>query len=158
MGENVAVRLYEWDKSDGYYVPEDQNLYSSYFFKQWDKNISVLDKLKLHGKDIAPYCDGGQACHIHLDEHLSKEQYNKILDFCISEGVNYFTFNIPMSECKTCGHVVNAPITKCPKCNSEDIDYWVRIIGYLRPLSAYSNPRRLEAEKRTYSHGTEVSC
>lgn len=157
-GENVAVKLYEWDKSDGYYVPEDQNLYSSYFFKQWDKNISVLDKLKLHGKDIAPYCDGGQACHIHLDEHLSKEQYNKILDFCISEGVNYFTFNIPMSECKTCGHVVNAPITKCPKCNSEDIDYWVRIIGYLRPLSAYSNPRRLEAEKRIYSHGTEISC
>ena len=157
-GENVAVKLYEWDKFDGYYVPEDQNLYSSYFFKQWDKNISVLDKLKLHGKDIAPYCDGGQACHIHLDEHLSKEQYNKILDFCISEGVNYFTFNIPMSECKTCGHVVNAPITKCPKCNSEDIDYWVRIIGYLRPLSAYSNTRRLEAEKRIYSHGTEVSC
>ena len=46
-GENLAVKLYEQDKKDGYYVPEDQNLYSSYFFKQWDKNISILDKLKL---------------------------------------------------------------------------------------------------------------
>lgn len=150
-GENLAVKLYEWDKSDGYYVPEDQNLYSSYFFKQWDAKISVLDKLKLHGKDIAPYCDGGQACHIHLEEHLSKEQYNKLLDFCISEGVNYFTFNIPMSECKECGHVVNAPVTVCPKCQSTAIDYWLRIIGYLRPVSAFSNPRQIEASKRIYN-------
>ena len=74
-GENLAVKLYEQDKKDGYYVPEDQNLYSSYFFKQWDKNISILDKLKLHNKEINTYCGGGQACHIHLDEHLSKEQY-----------------------------------------------------------------------------------
>ena len=150
-GENLAVKLYEWDKSDGYYVPEDQNLYSSYFFKQWDDKISVLDKLKLHGKDIAPYCDGGQACHIHLEEHLSQEQYTKLIDFCINEGVNYFTFNIPMSECKSCGHVVNAPITTCPKCQSNDIDYWLRIIGYLRPVSAFSNPRQIEASKRIYN-------
>ena len=150
-GENLAVKLYEWDKQDGYFVPEDQNLYSSYFFKQWDEKISVLDKLKLHGKDIAPYCDGGQACHIHLEEHLSKEQYNKILDFCISEGVSYFTFNIPMSECKECGHVVNAPIKECPICHKNNIDYWVRIIGYLRPMSAFSNPRQIEASKRIYN-------
>lgn len=150
-GENLAVKFYEWDKQNGYYVPEDQNLYSSYFFKQWDPNISVLDKLKLHGKDIAPYCDGGQACHIHLEEHLSEEQYSKILDYCISEGVNYFTFNIPVSECKICGHIVNAPITECPKCKSNNIDYWLRIIGYMRPLSSYSNPRKIEASKRIYN-------
>lgn len=58
-GENLAVKFYNWDKSDGYKVPEDQNLYSSYFFKQWDSNISILDKLKLHGKEIAPYLSGG---------------------------------------------------------------------------------------------------
>lgn len=154
-GESLAVKLYDWDKSDGYYVPKDQNLYSSYFFKQWDNSLSVLDKLKLHNKDINTYCDGGQACHIHLKEHLSKEQYLKILNYCIEEGVNYFTFNIPMSECKDCGHVVNAPINECPKCKSANIDWWVRIIGYLRPISAYSNPRKLEASKRIYSKTVE---
>lgn len=58
-GENLAVKLYEIDKKDGYYVPKDQNLYSSYFFKQWDKDLSVLDKLKLHNKEINSFCDGG---------------------------------------------------------------------------------------------------
>lgn len=58
-GEGLAVKLYNWDKKDGYQVPDDQNLYSSYFFKQWDPKISVLDKLKLHNRDINTYCGGG---------------------------------------------------------------------------------------------------
>lgn len=154
-GENLAVKLYEQDKKDGYYVPKDQNLYSSYFFKQWDKNISILDKLKLHNRDVNTYCGGGQACHLHLDEHLSKEQYLKLIDIAVHEGCNYFTFNIPISECKECGHVVNAPIKVCPKCNSINIDWWVRIIGFLRPISSYSEARQIEASKRVYSKGTK---
>ena len=151
-GEDLAVKLYNWDKEDGYVVPEDQNLYSSYFFKQWDPKISILDKLKLHGKEIASYCSGGQACHIHLDSHPSKGQYLKILEFNAKNGVNYVGFNIPISECKDCGHVVNAPITECPHCKSKNIDYWVRIIGFLRPLSSYSAARYIEANKRVYSN------
>ena len=150
-GENLAVKLYEIDKKDGYYVPEDQNLYSSYFFKQWDKDLSVLDKLKLHNKEINSFCDGGQACHLHLSEHLSEEQYTKLIDFCVTEGVNYFTFNIPISECKNCRHVVNAPVDTCPKCSSTNIDKWVRIIGFLRPISSFSEARQIEASKRVYS-------
>lgn len=152
-GENLAVKLYEADKADGYYVPEDQNLFSSYFFKQWDKNISILDKIKLHNKDVNVYCSGGQACHLHLDEHLSYEQYLKMIDLFVKEGCNYMTFNIPVSECKDCGNIVNAPIHKCPKCNSDNIDWWVRIIGFLRPISSYSEARKIEASKRVYSKG-----
>lgn len=150
-GENLAVKFYEWDKKDGYFVPQDQNLYSSYFFLQWDDKMSILEKLRLHGKYINSSCDGGQACHIHMDEHLSEEQYSKILDYCVKEGVNYFTFNIPMSECKECGHVVNAPVDKCPKCGSDHIDYWTRIIGYLRPVSNWSSARKEEFCKRIFS-------
>lgn len=150
-GENLAVKLYNYDKEDGYYVPEDQNLYSSYFFKQWDKDISVLDKLKLHNREVNTYCGGGQACHLHLEEHLSKEQYLKLIDIAVHEGCNYFTFNIPCSECKDCGHIVNAPIKECPKCHSNNIDWWVRIIGFLRPISSYSKDRQIEASKRVYS-------
>lgn len=57
-GENLAVKLYNWDKEDGYKVPKDQNLYNCYFYNPWD-NTSVLDKLKLHGKEISQYSDGG---------------------------------------------------------------------------------------------------
>ena len=149
-GEGLGVKLYEHDKKDGYWVPENQNLYNCYFYNPWD-NTSILDKFILHGRQVASFCDGGQALHANLDEHLSKEQYLKLIDFAIQEGTNYFTFNIPISECKSCGHVVNAPIQECPKCGSNKIDYWTRIIGYLRPVSAFSNPRKIEQKKRVYS-------
>ena len=148
-GENLGVKLYEWDKKDGYKVPEDQNLYNCYFYNPWD-DTSVLDKFILHGGEIAKSMDGGQALHCNLDSHLSKEQYIKLLNFAIEQGTSYFTFNIPISECKVCSHVVNAPIEKCPICGSNKIDYWTRIIGYLRPVSAFSNPRQIEQKTRVY--------
>lgn len=152
-GEGLATKLYNWDKKDEYYVPEDQNLYSSYFFLQWDNQISILDKLKLHGSYINSSTDGGQACHLHMNAHLSSKQYEYLINIAIKEGVNYFTFNIPMSECKDCGHVVNAPIKECPICHSKNIDWWIRIIGYLRPLSAYDKARYDEAMRRVLSDG-----
>ena len=154
-GENLAVKLYQWDKNDGYIVPEDQNLYNCYFYNPWD-STSVLDKLKLHGKEISKFTDGGQAAHINLDAHLSKEQYLKILDIAMTNGSNYFTFNIPMSECANCGHTVNAPITECPICHSKHIKYWTRIIGYLTCIDNWSKERQIEQKTRVYTKEQNV--
>lgn len=151
-GENLAVKFYQWDKINGYKVPNDQNLYNCYFYSPWDDNTSILDKLELHGRKISQYTDGGQACHINLDTHLSKEQYLKLLDIARIKGSNYFTFNIPMSECSECGHIVNAPVKKCPICHSDRIKYWTRIIGYLTCVNSWSNERQIEQKHRIYSN------
>ena len=151
-GEGLGIKLYNWDKEDGYKVPEDQNLYNCYFYNPWNNSTSVLDKIKLHGKDINNYTDGGQACHINLDTHLSKEQYLKLLDVAKNEGCNYFTFNIPISECKECNHIVNAPIKECPICHSKNIRYYTRIIGYLTAVDNWSIDRQEEFKHRKYYH------
>ena len=150
-GENLGVKLYEWDKKDGYIVPEDQNLYNCYFYNPWD-DTSVLDKIKLHGRQVSTALSGGQACHINLDTHLSKEQYLKLMDIAKEEGCNYYTFNIPISECKECHHIVNAPIKECPICHSKSLKYYTRIIGYLTAVDNWSSPRQEEFEKRIYEH------
>ena len=156
-GENLGVKLYQWDKEDGYEVPNDQNLYNCYFYNPWD-NTSVLDKFKLHGKEINQFTDGGQAAHINLDAHLSKEQYLKLLDIAMENGTNYFTFNIPMSECADCHHTVNAPIQECPKCGSKHIKYWTRIIGYLTCVDNWSKERQIEQKSRVYTKEEDVKC
>ena len=147
--EGLGVKNYNWDKEDGYWVPEDRNLYNSYFYNAHD-NTSVLDKFILHGRQTYQFTDGGSALHCNLEEHLSKEQYLKLIDFAVQEGTSYFTFNIPNSKCEDCGHIVKAPIDECPKCGSKDITWYTRIIGYLRPISAFSKDRQIEAAKRTY--------
>jgi ribonucleoside-triphosphate reductase len=148
--EGLGGKNYKWDKADGYWVPEDRNLYNSYFYNAHD-DTSVLDKFILHGRQTYQYTDGGSAAHINLEEHLSKEQYLKLIDFAIQQGTNYFTFNIPNSKCEDCKHIVKAPIKVCPKCGSEHITQYTRIIGYLRPITAFGKDRRIEAERRTYS-------
>lgn len=148
--ESLGGKNYRWDKKDGYKVPEDRNLYNSYFYNAHD-DTSVLDKFILHGRQTSVWCDGGSAAHINLENHLSKEQYLKLIDFAIKEGTNYFTFNIPNSKCENCGFITKHPITECPKCHSHNITQYTRIIGYLRPITAFGKDRRIEAEKRTYS-------
>ncbi len=148
--ESLGGKNYRWDKSDGFWVPEDENLYNSYFYNAHD-NTSVLDKFILHGRQTASYCDGGSALHCNLQDHLSKEQYLKLIDFAVSQGTNYFTFNIPNSQCDDCHFITKHPIKVCPKCGGSHITQYTRIIGYLRPITAFGSDRKIESRKRTYS-------
>lgn len=152
--EGLGGKNYRWDKEDGYVVPEDENLYNSYFYNAHD-DTSVLDKFILHGRQTYQYTDGGSAAHINLEDHLSKEQYLKLIDFAIANGTNYFTFNIPNSKCDDCGYITKHPITECPKCHSKNITQYTRVIGYLRPIKSFGKDRQIEANKRVYSKNIE---
>lgn len=147
--EGLGGKNYNWDKEDGYWVPDDENLYNSYFYDAHD-DTSVLDKFILHGRQTYQYTDGGSAAHINLEDHLSKEQYLKLIDFAIANGTNYFTFNIPNSKCDTCGYITKHPITECPKCYSKNITQYTRVIGYLRPIKSFGEDRQIEAGRRVY--------
>lgn len=149
--ESLGSKNYNWDKEDGYWVNEDSNLYASYIFKPNDPSLSVLDKIKMHGRDyIGEYLDGGSACHINLDSHLSSEQYKLLLNYAAENGCNYLTFNIPMTECKECGNIVNAPVDKCPKCGCDKMQYYTRIIGYLTAVKNWNSNRQKEFETRMF--------
>lgn len=155
--EGLGGKNYNWDKEDGYWVPDDENLYNSYFYDAHD-DTSVLDKFILHGRQTYQYTDGGSAAHINLEDHLSKEQYLKLIDFAIANGTNYFTFNIPNSKCDDCGYITKHPITECPKCHSNHITQYTRVIGYLRPIKSFGKDRQIEASHRTYSDGRSEIC
>lgn len=154
-GENLSAKNYKWDKKDGYWVSPNRNLYSSYFYNPEDDKISVIDKLKLHGKDFVKYLDGGAACHENLQEHLSQKQYRQLLRVAAENGCNYFTFNVRNTVCNDCGYISKHTLDKCPHCGSTNLDYLTRVIGYLKRISSFAEPRQIEAEKRTY-HKKEV--
>lgn len=149
--ESLAIKNYNWDKADGYWVPEDRNLYASYIYKPSDPKRDIFEKIRMHGRRfIGDYLDGGSAAHLNLDAHLSKEQYMHILKYAAEEGCQYLTFNIPMSECNKCGHIVNAPIHECPMCGSDQITRYTRIIGYLTAVPNWSKGRQIEEKTRVY--------
>lgn len=154
--ESLAVKNYNWDKEDGYWVPEDTNLYASYIFKPNDARLTIFDKLRMHGSGyIGEFLDGGAAAHINLSEHLTAVQYKAVLEYAAKVGCQYFTFNIPNSECDDCGWIGKTPVEKCPHCGSEHISHWDRVIGYLTKIRNWSKGRRIEQKTRVYSKVTE---
>lgn len=150
--EGLSSKNYNWDKEDGYWVPEDTKIYNSYFYNAWDPNTSVLDKFKLHGKEFTELLDGGVGLHCNLEEHLSKEQYLKLLDYAAERGTSYFTYNIPNSECtnESCHFIAKFPMDVCPKCG-HPMRIWTRVVGFLRPIEGYDKGRYWDATQRVYS-------
>lgn len=146
--ENVGVKHAKWDKEDGYSVPRD--CYNSYFFVVEDESLNVLDKFKLHGRHYIEHLTGGSALHLNLEEHLSQKQYRQLLRTAAIEGCNYFTFNIPNTVCNDCGHIDKRYLKCCPHCQSTNIDYLTRVIGYMKRVSNFSEARQKEASKRHY--------
>ncbi len=146
--ENVGVKHAKWDREDGYFVPRD--CYNSYFYVVEDDSLSIIDKFKLHGAPYIEHLTGGSALHMNLEEHLSKEQYKQLLKVAAQEGCNYFTFNIPNTVCNDCGTIDKRYLHECPHCHSKNVDYMTRIIGYLKRVSNFSQPRQEEAARRYY--------
>ncbi len=154
--ENLAVKNYNWDRKDGYWVPESRNLYNSYFYPVEDP-IDPVRKFYYQGAGFTTECDGGAALHNNLEEHLSKHQYRLLMDVAVRAGCNYFTFNVPNTVCRKCGHISKHYLDHCEECGSTELDYATRIIGYLKLVSNFSEPRQIEASKRYYgkSEGKE---
>ena len=152
--ENVGVKHAKWDREDGYVVPRD--CYNSYFYIVEDQTLNVLDKFRLHGRKYVEHLTGGSALHCNLEEHLSQPQYRNLLRVAAQEGTNYFTFNIPNTACNDCGHIDKRYLHQCPVCGSQNVDYLTRIIGYLKRISNFSEPRQQEAARRYYAKDVSI--
>ena len=70
--------------------------------------------------------------------------------YAADNGCSYLTFNVPNSECRDCGFIAKVPLEKCPKCGSDHIDMYDRIIGYLTKIKNWSSGRQEEFETRVF--------
>ena len=156
--ENLAAKNYKWDMKDGYWVSPNRNLYSSYFYNPEDTSVSILQKMVLHGKDYVQWLDGGSALHANLQEHLTQPQYRQLLKVAAKTGCNYFTFNVRNTVCNDCGYISKHTLYKCPRCGSENIDWLTRVIGYLKRISSFAEPRQIEAGKRAYAEVESIKA
>lgn len=147
--ENLGVKNAKWDKEDGLQVP--RGCYNSYFFPVEDDSYNIIDKLRLHGKENTQWLDGGSACHLNLEQLMSKEQAYDLICMAGNLGVNYWTFNVLMTLCNDCGFINVNTENHCTKCGSKDIDYATRVIGYLKRISSFSTERQKEAGLRIYN-------
>ncbi len=147
--ENLGVKNANWDRKDGLFVPRD--CYNSYFYIVEDNKTNIIDKFGLHGTEYIKYLDGGSAYHCNLEEYPTKEGFSKLLKVSAKTGCNYFCFNVKVTVCKDCDYINKNTKEYCTKCNSKNVDYATRVIGYLKKISNFSLDRQKEAKKRYYN-------
>lgn len=146
--ENLGVKNAQWDVKDGYFVPRD--CYNSYFYIVEEDMANPLEKFAMHGQEVTQYLDGGSALHFNLDEHLTAKQYQKVIEIAAQTGCNYFCINVKITICNKCNHIDKRTTKNCTKCQSGDIDYATRVIGYLKRITSFSAGRRKEHNLRAY--------
>jgi len=146
--ENLGVKNAKWDKKDGYVVNRD--CYNSYFYIVEDKEINPIDKFLLHGREYTKNLDGGSALHLNLNDYLDVDGYRNLLKVMAKTGCPYLGTNVMNTKCHECGFINKKTTPYCSKCNSEKISYITRVIGFIKEIPAFSDPRQDEAGRRVY--------
>lgn len=146
--ENLGVKNAKWDKADG--IESTRECYNSYFYPVEVEDTNYLDKFILHGRNFTRYLDGGSALHLNLEQHLTEKNAYRLLNIAAKTGCNYFCINVKITLCNECGYIDKKTTGHCSQCQSQNIDYGTRVIGYLKRVSAFSKARRKEHQMRHY--------
>ncbi|MFA5394589.1 MAG: anaerobic ribonucleoside-triphosphate reductase [Methanogenium sp.] len=120
-------------------------LYSNQWLPLISKNL-LTDRIKcssLFDKKV----QGGAILHINLGNQISdKDLYWELVNIVAKSGVVYFAFN---SEINVCEEQHSFFGNKCPICGKEKADSFLRIVGYLVPISSWNKVRKnYESPKR----------
>lgn len=142
--ENTASKLALKDKILGYNNSYD--LYSNQFIPL-SKRCNLLDRIRLSAV-LDQKCSGGSIMHVTTDGKINVDTMKDIVLSIIESGVKYFAFNYEINQCKECSKIFTGKTNKCPECGSEQIEKYMRVVGFLTKKSSWSDAR--QAEDRQY--------
>lgn len=145
--ESLGVKNAKWDKEDGLMV--NRGCYNSYFYRVED-DLSILERLSMHGDVVSKHLDGGAAAHLNLEQLPSKESARLLIRVAALQGVPYWTTNVLSTICNDCGVIDPETRGECKSCGSTNIDHATRIIGYLKRITDFSSERQMEHARRHY--------
>ncbi|RLG45408.1 MAG: anaerobic ribonucleoside-triphosphate reductase [Thermoproteota archaeon] len=98
---------------------------------------------------------GGVIMHLFLNESPDPEALKKLARRIIENtDVIYFSFTPSISVCQKCDWHSVGVFDTCPKCGSNRIDVWSRIVGYYRPVRTWNAGKRAEFKNRA-TYGRE---
>ena len=129
----------------------DKDYYTNSFHIPVNYNISIKDKIDIE----APYhklCNAGHISYIEVDDSPSPENIMDIVNYAYKHtNISYIGINFHIRYCKDCGETLLGNESKCPKCNSRDIQGISRVTGYLS-LDERFGPGKYEERIYRKSH------
>ncbi len=94
---------------------------------------------------------GGVMMHLFFYETPDPSSLKKLVRRIATETeVVYFSITPAISVCTNCGWHSVGVFERCPKCGSEKIDIWSRIVGYYRPIRTWNIGKKAEFRSRVH--------
>ena len=136
-GENVSVKLAQIDRMCKY---TDYSLYSNQFIPLIH-STDILNRIKLQGK-FDKFMTGGAIMHLNIADKITNKSYmKKLIKFSIENGVVYHAINYNLQKCEG-GCITVGKSDKCQKCGKNILENYVRVVGFLTPISNWNKVRR----------------
>ncbi|NPA47726.1 MAG: anaerobic ribonucleoside triphosphate reductase [Thermococci archaeon] len=114
-------------------------------------SLELTDRIRVEEK-VQKSFTGGVMMHIFLGEEPDPEALARLTKRLMRTQLVYWSYTPAVTVCNECGHSTTGLYTHCPRCGSENVEIWSRIIGYYRPLKNWNPFRKKEFwTRRHYS-------
>jgi ribonucleoside-triphosphate reductase len=148
-GESAAPKLALMDLKKhselAEYLPAEP-LYSTSIAPYYAE-MELADRIDIEQR-VQKYFTGGVMMHIFLGEEPDSEALAKLAKRIMETEIVYWSFTPAITHCNNCEATITGLYRSCPRCGSENVDVWSRIIGYYRPLRNWNPYRRREFWQR----------
>ncbi len=115
-------------------------IYANQFVPLWE-DVTIYEKMDREG-EMDHYLTGGSIAHIQIGSDVTPTQAKKIIQYATKAGCEHFALNAVYTKCEDCGNVIKSKEHKCPKCGSENVTQYTRVVGFFTPVSSWNKDRR----------------
>ncbi|MGL4572968.1 MAG: anaerobic ribonucleoside-triphosphate reductase [Clostridium sp.] len=135
----------------------DKEYYTNSYHVPVGCAISIKDKIDIE----APYhklCNGGHISYLEVDDTPSGQDIMDILNYAYrNTNISYLGVNFHIRYCRNCGTSLNNHESKCPNCESTDIQGISRVTGYLSLDERFGPGKYQERQDRVTHTGTNTN-
>ncbi|ADV65426.1 anaerobic ribonucleoside triphosphate reductase [Desulfurococcus mucosus] len=126
------------------YLPDPSNpVYSTSIAPYYASEMELPERIEVEAM-VQKYFTGGVMMHIFLAEEPEPEALAKLAKRIMETDIVYWSFTPALTYCPRCNKTYTGLHRACPRCGSEEVEVWSRIIGYYRPLKNWNPQRRKE--------------
>ncbi|WP_297064658.1 anaerobic ribonucleoside triphosphate reductase [Thermococcus sp.] len=154
-GESAAAKLaikdlHEFPELREYLSDPENPIYSTSIAPYYG-SLELADRIRIEEK-VQRSFTGGVMMHVFLGEEPDPEALAKLTKRLMKTELVYWSYTPAITVCNSCGYSTTGLYTHCPRCGSENVEIWSRIIGYYRPLRNWNPFRKREFwTRRHYS-------
>ena len=127
---------------------KEYDLYANQFIPL-HKRCNMLNRIQLQA-EYDKYCSGGSILHLNVDQKIDVDTMKRIIESVISSGTKYFALNYNIYQCNECQGITVGTTHKCSHCGSENIDRFLRVVGFITRVRDWL-PERIDEDRKFYS-------